>query len=353
MSGAYTDENIHTFKTMATWFYYNDNGDKISVTGGQLKLLAENGHITPKTIIENANGKQSVAGKVKGLTFAETLPDWIHEKTLPTPLPSVPIPPVKASPRPSIKDRPAANVSFVGKEGNLMGVAPPATSVPDNQVGWRYARGCLFILLGSVFVGILLGMSGLVGEEVIGIFVGIPFIIFCLLILIALVRVIIVPLFSPIADSMTAKERSTVDTLVIYFRKYRTFTVVGLLLCLILIGIPFLITGLVYNMMLLYQLWKLIPKDIARTTPSKAVGYNFIPIFGFYWIFVSYVGLAEDMNKMLREHGVQYQVNEGLGVTLCIFWVIGIFLPPLLIVVLIMSIYFFESVTNGAMALLE
>jgi len=81
---------------MTNFYYYNENGDKISVTGKHLKLLAENGHITPETIIENENGKQALAGKVKGLTFAETLPDWTYEPALP--IASVPVPPVEANP---------------------------------------------------------------------------------------------------------------------------------------------------------------------------------------------------------------------------------------------------------------
>jgi hypothetical protein len=67
---AYTDEDI-SFQTMPNFYYYNENGDKISVTGEHLKRLAENRHITPDTIIENEAGKKAPAGKVKGLTFVE------------------------------------------------------------------------------------------------------------------------------------------------------------------------------------------------------------------------------------------------------------------------------------------
>ena len=56
---------------MAKWFYYNENGDKIEVTGGQLKGLAKAGRITPETIVETEEGKTAPARKVKGLTFGE------------------------------------------------------------------------------------------------------------------------------------------------------------------------------------------------------------------------------------------------------------------------------------------
>jgi hypothetical protein len=57
---------------MSTWFYYNENGEKISVTGGQLKGLAKAGLITPETVVETEDGKTAPARKVKGLTFATT-----------------------------------------------------------------------------------------------------------------------------------------------------------------------------------------------------------------------------------------------------------------------------------------
>jgi hypothetical protein len=56
---------------MANWYYYNDKGEKIAVTGRQLKGLAKAGTITPETIVETEDGKAAPARKVKGLTFIE------------------------------------------------------------------------------------------------------------------------------------------------------------------------------------------------------------------------------------------------------------------------------------------
>jgi len=55
---------------MTKWFYYNENGEKIEVTGGQLKGLAKAGRITPNTVVETAEGKTAPARKVNGLVFA-------------------------------------------------------------------------------------------------------------------------------------------------------------------------------------------------------------------------------------------------------------------------------------------
>jgi hypothetical protein len=114
--------------------------------------------------------------------------------------------------------------------------------------------------------------------------------------------------------------------------------------------------GLYYGFYLLHLLWTLIPADIARTTPGKAVGYSFIPAFTCYWAFITYKGLAEDMNKMLEQRGLQYRVNENLGVAIWIlvilFHVPGINIFAIL-AALIVWVFFLKSVKNGAIALLE
>jgi DNA-directed RNA polymerase subunit RPC12/RpoP len=56
---------------MSNWYYYDEKGEKIEVTGGQLKGLAREGLITPETLVETSDGKTGRAGKVKGLTFPE------------------------------------------------------------------------------------------------------------------------------------------------------------------------------------------------------------------------------------------------------------------------------------------
>ena len=70
---------------MANWFYYNENGEKVAVTGGQLKGLAKAGVITPDTVVETEEGKTAPARKVKGLTFGEpTQPEMVtSESTTP------------------------------------------------------------------------------------------------------------------------------------------------------------------------------------------------------------------------------------------------------------------------------
>lgn len=82
---------------MAKWFYYNENGEKIEVTGTQLKELAKQGIVTPNTTIETEEGKSAPARRVKGLTFV-VAQNETASLSEPTPLTSDVAPAVKESP---------------------------------------------------------------------------------------------------------------------------------------------------------------------------------------------------------------------------------------------------------------
>jgi len=58
---------------MTHWNYYNENGEKISVTGKEFKELALTGKITRGTFIESPEGRTGLAKDVKGLKFADTV----------------------------------------------------------------------------------------------------------------------------------------------------------------------------------------------------------------------------------------------------------------------------------------
>ncbi len=82
---------------------------------------------------------------------------------------------------------------------------------------------------------------------------------------------------------------------------------------------PALITAAVFGCILLYRHWALLQGHGARTTPGKAVGFGFIPIFFFYWWFVAYAGLARDNNRYFDQAGItSARMSFGLAVTLCV-----------------------------------
>ena len=134
-----------------------------------------------------------------------------------------------------------------------------------------------------------------------------------------------------------------------------------------MIGMVVLIVSLIFWCILHYHLWKVIPRDIARTTPGKAVGLLFIPLFNLYWVFVSCLGLSKDINKTLQQRGMQYRVSEGLELTLCILSVLSNFCVnpspdfspvdlagmAVCLAACVVSMIFYKSVKDGAIALLE
>ena len=143
---------------MAVWHYYNKNGEKITVTGKELKELALRGAITPGTMIETEDGKQAPARKVKGLTFGETpssiepvLPKPLPQamSSEPKPLPSVPVSPVNVDPVPvecPSKPTPDNNICATDEQKNEQ-----TTSLSGEWVGILVMT---VAILGFIFVWI-------------------------------------------------------------------------------------------------------------------------------------------------------------------------------------------------------
>ena len=143
------------------------------------------------------------------------------------------------------------------------------------------------------------------------------------------------------------------------------FSIVGVA-SMVLAMIAF-VASIIFWCILHYHLWNVIPKGIARTTPGKAVGLMFIPLFNLYWMFVSCLGLSKDLNKTLQQSGIRYQASEELGLTFCILTILSLFCinpyPGLSFIDLlgvavsvaacVVSIIFYKSVKDGAITLLE
>ena len=82
--------------------------------------------------------------------------------------------------------------------------------------------------------------------------------------------------------------------------------------------IPMLYGG-ICMMVLWYKSWAAIQDGHARTTPGKAIGFLFIPIFDIYWLFQAVWGLAKDFNAYLqRNSSPTARLPEGLFLAYCI-----------------------------------
>lgn len=94
---------------------------------------------------------------------------------------------------------------------------------------------------------------------------------------------------------------------------------VSIPLAFFFIGVFTAIAGMVIAYILLYRYWDLIQDGNPQTTPGSAVGFCFIPFFNFYWTFIAFRGLAQDMNRYCRERAIPAPaVSEQLALWFCI-----------------------------------
>ncbi|MBA3687092.1 MAG: twin-arginine translocase TatA/TatE family subunit, partial [Planctomycetes bacterium] len=86
-----------------------------------------------------------------------------------------------------------------------------------------------------------------------------------------------------------------------------------------------LVAAAVFQLILIYRAWEIIQDGRARTSPGRAVGFLFIPLFNFYWFFVAKFGLAKDLNAYVERHGiVARQASPALGLTCAILMVCSV-----------------------------
>jgi hypothetical protein len=95
------------------------------------------------------------------------------------------------------------------------------------------------------------------------------------------------------------------------------------------ITVPLALLGIsvcVVQCMFIYKAWSSIQDGHVRTTPRKALGFMFIPLFNFYWIFQAVWGFAVDFNKYAARNNVNLvkRLPENLFLAYCILFVIGL-----------------------------
>lgn len=101
------------------------------------------------------------------------------------------------------------------------------------------------------------------------------------------------------------------------------------------------IAGAVILMRFVYRMWAALRGKGARTTPGKAVGLLFVPIFNVYWGFQVFPGFATDFNRVAAARGVTARLPWGLYlaypivVWLALVPVAGVFLTPVSLAILL------------------
>jgi hypothetical protein len=70
---------------------------------------------------------------------------------------------------------------------------------------------------------------------------------------------------------------------------------------------------------LVYKMWAAIQGRGARTTAGRALGFMFIPLFNFYWLFQVYWGWTKDYNRIRESDNVELpSMPEGIALAVCI-----------------------------------
>jgi predicted Zn finger-like uncharacterized protein len=70
-------------------------------------------------------------------------------------------------------------------------------------------------------------------------------------------------------------------------------------------GDVFLVCSLAIELALFYKMWSAIQDSAASATPTKAVGFLFIPVFNIYWALCMITGFAEDYNAFIQRHSIK------------------------------------------------
>ena len=123
------------------------------------------------------------------------------------------------------------------------------------------------------------------------------------------------------AGMFIAGERETVFALV----------TIGGLLC---------VYGEAMFLVLLYKAWASIQGGPVRTTPGKAVGFLFVPIYNWYWLFQVLPGFADDYNAYIQRFNI-YVPRLERGVLLvfavlasaAVVPVVGLLVAPLVFII--------------------
>jgi hypothetical protein len=292
---------------MPNFILTDANGQRHSLTEQQLQTLAAKGKIQPTTPLETDTGHKGLAGQIPGLKFSNAAP------------------PPFAQPAQVAQ---SANVFCTNCGNSVSAQAVACMSCGARPTGHKkFCRHCggrlnpeqvVCIKCGAALASYSgIGNSGVVMKPLDA--------ADTLKKLNTYFKVLYVSIIVAVGSGFLS------GLLIIWAESIYSnggdvpFFVVPLLVILVPVAVIATIAVAVFKALMLYLLWRVIPEDIARTTPGKAVGFIFIPFFNFYWNFIAFWGLGKDMNATLEQRGIQYQVNEKNGMSYCIgfifqFW---------------------------------
>jgi hypothetical protein len=80
-----------------------------------------------------------------------------------------------------------------------------------------------------------------------------------------------------------------------------------------------LLLSIIATWVLLHKAWGAIQDGHARTTPGKALGFLFIPLFNIYWLFIAIGSWGTEFNSFADRQRVSgHRASPGLFMAHCI-----------------------------------
>ncbi|OHB88319.1 MAG: hypothetical protein A3E19_03725 [Planctomycetes bacterium RIFCSPHIGHO2_12_FULL_52_36] len=109
-----------------------------------------------------------------------------------------------------------------------------------------------------------------------------------------------------------------------------------------LMSLPLLVVASIYYVIFLARLWELAqvsPLRIKKPISGEAVGLQNVPLFNFYWLFISHRNLALHLNHLAGQEKIPVTL-----VTVGCALAVSIVLSPVgFIILAITYFYFYES----------
>ena len=118
------------------------------------------------------------------------------------------------------------------------------------------------------------------------------------------------------------------------------------------IAFVILIPYLGVMMSLVYKAWAAIQDGYARTSPGKAVGFLFIPLFNIYWLFQVTWGFAKDYNRFRERHSINGpKLPESVFFGFAILVLVTPWIPAPTPLPLILLFWFFSVIASTCNAI--
>ena len=150
-----------------------------------------------------------------------------------------------------------------------------------------------------------------------------------------------------------------------YYFHYWLWTIIGLPLLLVLVGLIPLIVATIFGCFIVYYAWKSVPNHSIGVAPILAVILLFIPVVDCFWYFWAYYFMSREMNQALAQKDDSYRIDESIVFIFCVLECIAsilIYIPliPTLIIGLvvliassIVGIFALRSIKDGILALYQ